>query len=104
MIKFLQKLVILWEKSKFLTLMEMESGYIEKVNSKKLKGNIDAFRQQIAELKNKTDRSNAENGEIISIEAKINEIEKLRQIIQASKEKGDDLKNQIELYKKELWK
>jgi hypothetical protein len=103
MIKFIQKLIILWEKKKFLTLMELESFYISKVYQEEINRDLDFLRSELGKIKKKAEtRDN--NLKRIEIESKINESEKFIQMIKSSKEKSNDLKNQIALYKKSLWK
>lgn len=103
MIKLLQKLVILWEKSKFLTLMEMEADYIREVNRKILNRDTDALRTRLASLKASTDKKSDTQLEILEVEQQLNETEKFKEMIQKSKEKGLDLKKQIEKYRKDIW-
>lgn len=105
MIKILQKLVILWEKSKFLTLMEMETDYIKRINDYIIVRDIDDLRKRLGELRASKDAKSSEiQREIIDLEAEINETEKFRQMIETSHEKSEDLKKQISLYWSNIWK
>ena len=104
MIKLLQKLVVLWEKSKFLTLMEMETDYLREANGRILGRDTDSLRAKLSSLKAIKNPKSDVQRDMIDIEQLINETEKFRQMIQSSKEKGLDLKNQIAKYRAELWK
>lgn len=103
MIKFLQKLVVLWEKSKFLRLMEMESAYLTKANSSILTRDINDLRTRLGELKLVKNPSNEAKVKIVDIEALINETVKYRQMIDSSRQKGEDLRRQIAFYRSGLW-
>lgn len=103
MIKFLCKLVILWEKKKFLTLIEMENGYIEKINQFILGRDLTALRENLGKLNNKTKRTSLEEKQIIALNKDIDETEKFRQMIETGKFKRTDLENQIKEYKKNIW-
>src|SRR3990167_3653807 len=102
MIKFLIKLVVLWEKKKFLTLMEMESGYITRVNRNVIGRDIDYLRSKLRELKIVKNPTNDARVKMVEIEALINETEKYKQMLESSRSKGDDLKKQIKMYREEL--
>lgn len=104
MIRFLQKLVVLWEKSKFLTLMEMETDYLRWENRKIIERDTDHLRKKVAELKAKEKQTAEDNRKIIDVEGEINETEKYRQMLESSRTKSADLKKQIAMYRKELWR
>ncbi len=112
MIKFFQKLIIILEKKKFLTLLQMESAYLQEMNISIIERNIDELRTKIREMRNKTKQSTGTTGttgtaanerEIAEIEAKINETEKYRQMIETSKVKEKDIKAQLRFYIRNLW-
>lgn len=103
-IRFIQKLVILWEKSKFLTLMELESRYLQGENQEILERDLIDLRGQLAKQKLIKNPTAEVKHNIVDIEAQINETEKYRQMIASSVSKSEDLRKQIKLYKKQLWK
>lgn len=103
MIKWLQTLVILWEKSKFLRLMELESSYIQSVHADKIWRDLPELRKELASLRAIKSPKTETTKKMIGLEADINETEKFRQMVQSSEEKSIDLKNQIEQYKRKLW-
>lgn len=104
MITFIQKVIVLWEKKKFLTLMELESGYLNDTHSDIIYRDIDSLRAKLGKLREKKDASNEDQRTIITVEAEINETEKIRQMMKSSEEKSADLRKQISFYKKGLWK
>ena len=103
MIKLLQKLVILWEKSKFLTLLEMESEYLKQSHAELLERDTDTLRKEMAELKAIKQPNKETQQKIVELDMEIMEAEKFRQMVKSSEDKGLDLKSQIVKYKKELW-
>lgn len=104
MITFIQKLIVLWEKKKFLTLMELESSYLEITHGEILNRDTDALRASLGEIRAKANPNSEDKRKAITIESEINETEKVRQMIQSSEEKGNDLRQQIVFYKMVLWK
>lgn len=103
MIKFLCKLVILWEKKKFLTLLEMENGYLKGANSTILDRNVVMLRENLGKLNTKNKRTNLEEKQIVTLNKEIDETEKFRQMIESGEFKMRDLQNQIKEYKQKLW-
>jgi len=103
-IKIFTKLVILWEKKKFLTLLEMENQYIESYNWAILSRDVEEIRKQKGILQDKKKRTTDEEKQIIALDKDINETEKYRQMINGGKDKMEDLKNQIKMYRKNIWK
>lgn len=105
---FLQKMAVIWEKSKFLTLMKMEQAHIEETYWNIITRDVADLREKLGELKKKENNNKkvdpTTQKEIAEIEANINETEKYRQMIESGKDKSKDLERQIKLYKKLLWR
>jgi hypothetical protein len=102
-IKTCQKLIILWDKKKFLTLLEMESGFLKAFYSRILERDINELRKKLGEIRALKNPSNIKQQEATELEADINETIKYRQMIKDSSDKSLDLRRQIDKYKKELW-
>lgn len=100
----LQKLLILWDKKRFLTLLEMESEYLITTKGEILKKDTPDLRGRLAKLRLIKNPKNETQREIIEIQAQINEVDKFKQMIVTTEEKKNDLKSQITFYKKSLWR
>lgn len=101
-----QKLVILWEKKKFLTLLEMEQNFLEETYFEILSRDLSGLRERLGEL-NKLEqkkRKLEDEQEIIELNTKINETEKYRNMIEQGKLKAKELKIQIKMFKSNLFK
>jgi len=84
--------------------MEMESNYIVDVNKHILRRDIKELRKQLVELHNVKKPTSKEMQVAVQIESEIDETEKYRQMIDSSREKSEDLRKQIKMYRKGLWK
>ncbi len=105
-IKLWQKLVILWEKKKFLTLLEMEQNFLEETYFEILARDLSGLRERLGEL-NKLElkkRKLEDEQEIIELNTKINETEKYRNMIEQGKAKSKELQIQIKMFKNNLFK
>jgi hypothetical protein len=103
MIKFIQKLVILWEKKKLLTLLEMEQGFLEKMYFPIISRDSTDLRNRLGYLNAKKDRKKQDEKEVIELNTKINETEKYKNMIEQGKTKAGELRVQIHMFKKNLW-
>lgn len=103
MLGFFSRVVILWEKTKFLNLVRLEREYVGKVYAKVLAKDEAALRERLGQLRGKKNPSAEEKHEASKIDAEITEILQYRQMIDKSVEKEKDLEKQIALFKKRLF-
>lgn len=103
MITLIQKLVIIWEKRKFLNLLKMETAFLEHENQEVLREDEKGLRAELAELGNIKNPREEIKRQIMDLDGRINNIARIKNMIEGGKIKRSELERQLEFYQKNLW-
>lgn len=103
MIELIQKLVIMWEKKKVLTLAKIEEQYVLKNFGHIALRDEKPLRVRIAEIQAIKQPSEELKKEAVKIGHEINEIMKYKGMLVRGDQMKKDLIGIIEVIKKDLW-
>jgi hypothetical protein len=82
----------------------MEQGFLEKMYFPIITRDLTDLRNRLGYLNAKKDRKKQDEKEIVELNNKINETEKYRNMIEQGKTKAKELRVQIHMFKKNLWR
>jgi len=102
--RWLSKLVIIWEKTKRLVLTELERAYIEQEYANILSKDIEGLRAELGKLNAIKDPKTETKVKISELDAEVTEIMQYKNMVERSVSNEIDLREQIKMFKKSLWK
>lgn len=103
MIKFLQKLKMLKQRSQIKTEVEMELKLVESYHADKLAKDEDELRNKLGMINNIKKPSKEQEKEKFMIQKELDEINQAKKMVQMCKMKINELTKLIEIIKKNLW-
>lgn len=103
MIKFLQKLVVLWKKSLGLTEIQLEHKFFQEYFAETLEQDEDELRKRLGELRTiKQPRENVQT-ELLELDKQLTKLMQVKGRIIQSEKIEDEFKGFIKTIKKNLW-